>query len=59
MVNTKYKSIQVPMDIYHRLVSRKRPHQALAGVIEELLIIAGNDGLPAYDKTTHVIDFTP
>lgn len=31
------KSIRVPIDIYNRLYLRQRPHQAIAGVIEELL----------------------
>ena len=31
------KSVAMPEELYDRLKARKRPHQALAGVIEELL----------------------
>jgi len=37
MDKSKYKVIYVPLDLHAKLLSRKRPHQALAGVIEELL----------------------
>lgn len=34
------KNIAIPEELYERLKARKRPHQAIAGVIEELLDIA-------------------
>lgn len=32
-----HKHVIIPLDVWERLKKRKRPHQALAGVIEELL----------------------
>ena len=37
MGNEKITTIRLPRDLYNELVKRKRPHQAIAGVIEELL----------------------
>lgn len=37
------KNIAVPEELHNRLKARKRPHQALAGVIEELLNAVENN----------------
>lgn len=34
---TNIKAIKIPVELLNRLKARKRPHQAIAGVIEELL----------------------
>lgn len=36
------KTIRVPEDLLERLKALRKPHQAIAGVIEELLEKAGN-----------------
>ena len=40
MDSPKNVHVTVPRELLERLKARKRPHQALAGVIEELLTIA-------------------
>jgi NTP pyrophosphatase (non-canonical NTP hydrolase) len=38
--NKTHKPILVPVDLRDRLKQRRRPHQGIAGVIEELLEMA-------------------
>ena len=38
MTDTTTKPVKIPAELLLRLKARKRPHQALAGVIEELLL---------------------